>query len=94
MNQRTTSEDQYAASTQPQPVRPRLALRVGVTGTRAMPDEPTAQNHVASAIRAALEALRKHTFEAAVKPNIEPPRVCRRLFCLSYAAMAGCSSEA
>jgi len=25
---------------------------------------------------------------------IEPPRVCRRLFCLSYAAMAGCSSEA
>jgi hypothetical protein len=24
----------------------------------------------------------------------EPPRVCRRLFCLSYAAMAGCSSEA
>ncbi len=24
----------------------------------------------------------------------EPPRFCRRLFCLSYAAMAGCSSEA
>ena len=73
MSQRTTSEDQYAASTQPQPVRPRLALRVGVTGTRAMPDEPTAQNHVASAIRAALEALRKHTFEAAAKPNIAAP---------------------
>jgi transposase len=26
--------------------------------------------------------------------QFEPPRVCRRLFCLSYAAMAGCSSEA
>ena len=24
----------------------------------------------------------------------EPPRFCRRLFCLSYAAMAGCASEA
>ena len=28
------------------------------------------------------------------KARGEPPRVCRRLFCLSYAAMAGCSSEA
>jgi hypothetical protein len=25
---------------------------------------------------------------------LEPPRVCRRLFGLSYAAMAGCSSMA
>jgi hypothetical protein len=25
---------------------------------------------------------------------IEPPRVCRRRFCLSHAAMAGCSSMA
>ena len=29
-----------------------------------------------------------------INPKTEPPRVCRRLFGLSYAAMAACSSMA
>ena len=32
--------------------------------------------------------------KAVLKMQIEPPRVCRRPFGLSYAAMAGCSSMA
>ena len=44
-----------------------------------------------TAARAALHV------QSALRPDydlIEPPRVCRRLFGLSYAAMAGCSSMA
>jgi hypothetical protein len=48
--------------------------------------------------RAAMTAIRTETAEvkAELRQQVttEPPRVCRRLFCLSYAAMAGCSSEA
>jgi hypothetical protein len=39
--------------------------------------------------QAALRARQQEAIRRA-----EPPRFCRRLFCLSYAAMAGCSSEA
>jgi hypothetical protein len=38
--------------------------------------------------------IKRERMIARLEDQNEPPRVCRRLFGLSYAAMAGCSSMA
>jgi hypothetical protein len=70
VSKQSAKQGQQEASTHPQPIRPRFALRVGVTGTRAMPADDGALKRIEGGIRAALEALRDQAEEIAKKPEI------------------------
>jgi hypothetical protein len=70
MTQQSTIEGHQTASTHPRPLRPRFALRVGVTGTRALSADAETLQRIAASIHAALLALRDQAAALAAEPMI------------------------
>lgn len=54
----------------PRPIRPRFALRVGVTGTRTLPAEAETLQRIAAPIRAVLLEARDQAMALAARPDI------------------------